>query len=497
MAPAGETNAGSTEETPRRDPCKETATMPRLSDLACIILQVNRAADAHAAMCLVLEATIDVLGLDGGGIYIIESDGRATVRHHRFLPPSFVEEVGTIDVAEGYYSTVLSEGRPLFLDDYERENPRRAAAWGIRSLASVPLLSAERIVGALNVVSYTRRSFATEEKTLLVAVGEELGFAVTRATEQQRLRESEADLRRFLDASPDMHFVLDPDGNVLFANPAACSTLGYSAEEMRELHVSELHPSSMRDEAIRLVGQMLAGEADVCPLPVLTRDGRVIPVETRVTNSHWCGAPAIFGTSRDLRTEQLLRATIRTLQDVCELSDPFSAMHGRRVARLAEQLGRELGMAEADITVLGLAASVHDIGNLTVPAMLRCLPAPLPEHQRESVELHPQAGRDILRSMDEVSPIPTIVAQHHERLDGSGYPNGLRGDDIVLEARIIGVADVVVSSASDSPHGPGRSLEAALAEARQDRGTKLDSDVVDACLRLRDGGRLDWLRTAA
>jgi len=389
---------------------------------------------------------------------------------------------------------VLSEGRALFLEDYERTNPERAAAWGFRSAASVPILCGDRIIGALNLVSYSRRAFSAEEKTLLVAAGEELGFAVDRAQAERRLRDSEADLRQFLEVSRDMHFVLDPDGHVLFANSAACTTLGYTAKEMGELHVSALHPPSSRDEVIRLVEQMLAGEADLCLLPLLAADGRVIPAETRVTAGNWRGAPAVFGTSRDLRTEQLLRATVIALQDVCEMSDPSSAIHGRRVARLAEQIGREMGMSEPDITVLGLAAGVHDIGHVAVPVMLRNRPEPLTEDQRKHVELHPQAGRRILGSLEEVSLIPAIVAQHHERLDGSGYPDGLREAQILSEARIIGVADIVISTATDSPRGPGRGVEAALAEISRQSGTKLDAHVVTACLRLYDGGRLDWLR---
>lgn len=285
-----------------------------------------------------------------------------------------------------------------------------------------------------------------------------------------------------------------PDGRILFANAATCETVGYSPDELRLLNVTDLHAPGSREAVLEVLTETLADRAEHCPYPLVTRDGRTVPVETRVVAGRWRGEAAVFGSCRETRNDRLLQAAVGAMLDVLEVDDAHTARHGRCVARLARQLGDALGLDRADIAVLSLAATIHDVGYVGVPVSIRSNPGRLSLWETEVVKTHPEVGRRMLRSLDDISPIPAVVLQHHERLDGFGYPHGLAGDEIMLPARVIAVADTVVDMAMDSPRRPAQGLDAALAAIRRQGGAGLDADVVAACLELYESGRIDWLR---
>jgi len=184
------------------------------------------------------------------------------------------------------------------------------------------------------------------------------------------------------------------------------------------------------------------------------------------------------------RLQSSMEATIQALASVVELRDPYTAGHQRRVAQLAVALGRELGMAEASVRGLYLAAVCHDIGKIQVPAEILSKPGRLTPLEFDLIKGHVDAGYEILKPIDFPLAIAQIVRQHHERLDGSGYPLGIEGDAILFEARILAVADVVEAITTHRPYRPGRGVDFALAEIHAGRGTLFDTGVVDACMRL-------------
>jgi len=143
-----------------------------------------------------------------------------------------------------------------------------------------------------------------------------------------------------------------------------------------------------------------------------------------------------------------------------------------------------MGLSEETQATVLMAGVVHDIGKIQVPAEILANPGHLSAAQFEIIKMHPSAGYDILKEISFTQPIAEIVKQHHERLDGSGYPDGLTGDNILIEAQIIGVADTVEAMASHRPYRPGLGLDAALAEITEQRGKTYNSDAVDACIRL-------------
>jgi GAF domain-containing protein len=183
-----------------------------------------------------------------------------------------------------------------------------------------------------------------------------------------------------------------------------------------------------------------------------------------------------------------LEDSIQAIAATVEMRDPYTSGHQKRVAELAVALAREMGLSEERIHGLHLASVVHDLGKISVPAEILVKPGKLTPIEFMLVKGHAQAGYEILKDINFPWPIATIVWQHHERLDGSGYPQGLKGDDILLESRIMAVADVVEAMASHRPYRPTLGIDVALQEIERGRGIQYDAAVADACLKLfRDG----------
>jgi PAS domain S-box-containing protein/putative nucleotidyltransferase with HDIG domain len=184
------------------------------------------------------------------------------------------------------------------------------------------------------------------------------------------------------------------------------------------------------------------------------------------------------------RLQATMEETIQALASTVEFRDPYTAGHQRRVAQLATAIAREIGVTEDRITGLYLAAVIHDIGKIKVPAQVLIRPGRLSDIEFELVKTHVEVGYDILKSIDFPWPIATIVRQHHERMDGSGYPLGVDSTELLLESRILAVADVVEAISSFRPYRPGLGFGHALEEIEAGRGKLYDNDVVDACIRV-------------
>jgi putative nucleotidyltransferase with HDIG domain len=164
--------------------------------------------------------------------------------------------------------------------------------------------------------------------------------------------------------------------------------------------------------------------------------------------------------------------------------DPYTAGHQRRVGELAVAIAREMRLPEEKIHGIRLAAAVHDLGKIHIPAELLAKPGKLTDIEFMLIKTHPQAGYDILKDVDFPWPIADIVRQHHERQDGSGYPQGLKGGQILLEARIMAVADVVETMSSHRPYRAALGIEPALKEIERGRSSVYDPAVAEACLKL-------------
>lgn len=199
-------------------------------------------------------------------------------------------------------------------------------------------------------------------------------------------------------------------------------------------------------------------------------------------------------TAALLESEQKLRASLRdsvtALAAIVEMRDPYTAGHQRQVAQIAVAIAQALHLSEAQVEGIYLAGAVHDVGKIRVPAEILSKPGKLTALEFGMIKEHSQNGFEILKTIDFPWPIAQIVLQHHERLDGSGYPQGLHGEQILLEAKILAVADVVESMMSHRPYRPALGIQVALDEIVQHRGTLYDPQVVDVCVLLFQDGHL-------
>lgn len=181
------------------------------------------------------------------------------------------------------------------------------------------------------------------------------------------------------------------------------------------------------------------------------------------------------------RMHKTLHQTVEAIAFLCETRDRYTAGHQRRVTRLACDIGQLLGLSADQIEGLKVAGLVHDIGKISVPAEILNKPGKLTDHEYSIIKTHPRVGYDMLRKIDFPWPVADTVLEHHERLNGSGYPSGLSGESIVPHARILAVADVVEAMASHRPYRPAHPLEAALDEIKRNRASLYDPHAVDAC----------------
>lgn len=344
-----------------------------------------------------------------------------------------------------------------------------------------------------------------EAKEKLRQYADELEIKIEeRKTAEQALEEREQFLDNIVENIPDMIFVKDAkDLRFMRFNKASETLLGYSRENMLGKSDHDFFPKAEADFFIQTDKEVLDKKqlTDIPQEKIKTRNkGERILHTKKIPILDETGTPRyLLGISEDItdrkKSEENLRASYdklrRTLEEIVnalasalEARDPYTAGHERRDAQLACAIAEELGLPEDQIEGLRIAALLHDIGKISVPAEILSKPTKLTALEYELIKVHPEVGYNILKDIEFPWPVAQIVYQHQERSDGSGYPRGLRGDEILIEARILAVADVVEAMASHRPYRPAVGIEEALEEVKKNKGVLYDSKVVDACLRL-------------
>jgi PAS domain S-box-containing protein/putative nucleotidyltransferase with HDIG domain len=320
-------------------------------------------------------------------------------------------------------------------------------------------------------------------------------MAIYKARMYSQLREREEWLSTILRSIGDGVVATDLHGRIAFLNPLAERLTGWSQDEA-------LHRTA--DEVFNLVEAPAAESGPPGTLRetlLRTKTGTTLPIETSVSllrpgKREGMGSVYIFRdiserkradaeiqSSHD-RLEKALAGTVQAMSMTIELRDPYTAGHQRRVGRLSTAIAREMGLPFTQIEGIRMSGDIHDIGKIYVPAEILSKPGNITDIEYSIIRNHAQAGYEILRTIDFPWPVAEIVHQHHERLDGSGYPAGLTRDQILLEAKILSVADVVEAMSSHRPYRPSFGIDAALDEITRNGGRLYDPVVVDACLAL-------------
>lgn len=329
------------------------------------------------------------------------------------------------------------------------------------------------------------------------------------AVDITEIRELEFERKKLADAlkqSASAIGMFDTELNFEYINQTFTGLFGFTQEELQGKPVSLITPANATPGMTPLQIRDIARKEGIFRGEVLrkAKDGNIIPTYITAAplvneSGETTGFVASFSDLRPIKeSEQRLKSaltdTITAISHTIEKRDPYTAGHQTRVAELAVALGRMMKLDENLIEGLYLGSLIHDIGKIYIPAEILNRPGKLSEYEFGLIKSHPEVGYEIIKDVKFDWPIAEMVYQHHERIDGSGYPQGLKDKEICLEAKIIAVADVVEAMSSHRPYRPGLGIEAALAQIEKDAGTALDKEVVQYCLRLFREKGFDWSR---
>lgn len=302
--------------------------------------------------------------------------------------------------------------------------------------------------------------------------------------------------------SPNLSVVVDAEGTLTYANPAALAMFGVCEAEAIGTNgfqfVSTEDLDRLSNQFTELLGRPGTSNTDTMRFrSAATGEIRVLEiVATNLLEDPLIAGIVINGhdvTERDqsiARLEATLDAVTVAMADMVDLRDPYTAGHQRQVAAIAVAIARELGLPDEEIKGIEVAATIHDIGKIAIPAEILTRPGRLSAVEFEMVKTHSQAGHDIVAGIPFPWPVAEMILQHHERLDGSGYPRGLTRTDILRGSCIVAVADVFSAMSSHRPYRPALGADAALDELRSNSGRLYDEDSVAACIGLYSGGPL-------
>jgi PAS domain S-box-containing protein len=331
---------------------------------------------------------------------------------------------------------------------------------------------------------------------------------------EEALRQEKETAQRYLDVAAVMFLVLDVPGNVTLINKRGCEILGYAEQEIVGRNwVDHFIPEKIRDDMRLMRQRIMSGEIECMEYfenAVLTKTGeeRIIAWHNTQLRNEAGEINGCLSSGEDItarrhaeealkdsldRVRRTLDGTVTALATAVETRDPYTAGHQRGVAQLACAIAAELGFSPDRLEGMQVMGFLHDIGKIAIPAEILSKPGRLSEYEFNIVKFHSQVSFDILKKVDFPWQVALAVLQHHEKLDGSGYPHGLMGEDIILEARILTVADVVEAMASHRPYRASLGIGQAIEEISQKRGVLYDPEVVDACLTVLREKRVEFL----
>jgi len=353
-------------------------------------------------------------------------------------------------------------------------------------------------IEAINLGAYSYVQKPYDVQQLLVTIRR----AWEKRTADRALQDSEERYRELVENASDVIYTHDLEGHFTSSNPAGSRVYGYTVQEILQLNIAQIVDPEYLSVAEENIRRKLEGLEETGPYELVThrKDGEPVWVEVSTRLVSKDGVPVeIEGIARDVterklaeqererslsRLRRTLDQTVYALAAAVEMRDPYTAGHQRRVADLATGIAEEMKLPEDRIRGIRMAGLIHDVGKIHIPAEILSKPTRLTEAEWSMIKVHPQAGYDILKDIEFPWPVARIVLQHHERVNGSGYPQGLSDKKILLEARILGVADVVEAMASHRPYRPAHAVKEALKEIEENKGVLYDTQAVDACVRV-------------
>lgn len=316
------------------------------------------------------------------------------------------------------------------------------------------------------------------------------------------IHSQDSDYRHIFEEIDDGYWEIDLKGIHTYCNTAMLNIFGYPAEEIIGTSYTKLMDAPTGEKLRKLFNEIYKSESSMKPTvyEVIKKDRSIREVEiTASLIRSTSGKPIGFrGILRDITERdravnleesfktmrKALGQTVQALSLALEVRDPYTAGHHRRVSDLARSIGSVMGFPRDRLDGIRIAGSIHDIGKISIPSEILSKPGTLTDIEFKLIRTHTQMGYDIVKGIDFPWPVAMTVFQHHERINGSGYPAGIAGKKIIPEARIMAVADVVEAMASHRPYRRAIGTERALDEIKNNRDILYDGDVVDACIIL-------------
>jgi PAS domain S-box-containing protein len=314
-----------------------------------------------------------------------------------------------------------------------------------------------------------------------------------------------------LDELIDSVMIHDANNNIVFVNRFAYESRGYTKAEMLKMKITDLVTDSYKTKVPEHVEKSHQFGGYLFESVHARKDGSEFPVEVWVKPIIYNGEKCLVGLARDItrrkvdhelavaqidesyaRLQRVIDGVVGALSKTVETKDPYTAGHQQRVANLAREISKDMGFSESETRSVYMAATIHDIGKIYVPAEILNKPGQLSRIEFEIIKMHPKTGYEVLKDIDFVGPVAKMILQHHERMDGSGYPNGDKGDAINPGARILAVSDVVEAMSSHRPYRAGLGIGPALEEIAAKSGILYDNDAANACLKLFETKRFSF-----
>jgi putative nucleotidyltransferase with HDIG domain len=309
-----------------------------------------------------------------------------------------------------------------------------------------------------------------------------LEIAFYKYNADKELTRSEKRFRKLIQENTDVIIVIDKKRIIQFINNAG-----------------EMLFEKSKEQLINTKFEYKFDCEQFCEFEIEKKSEQKRIIEMHVVETEWEHKPVYLATLRDItfrkkiqdelkmsniKLQKLMEETVNGLVSAMEMRDPYTAGHQKRVAELATKIAEEMGLDKDHVNGIRIASLIHDIGKIHVPSEILSKPGKLTEVEFAIVKSHSKAGYEILRTIEFPWPVAKTVLQHHEKLDGSSYPNGLTGDDIIIEAKILCVADVIEAMSTHRPYRPALSIEKALEEIIKNKSIKYDASAVDACVKI-------------
>jgi len=394
--------------------------------------------------------------------------------------------------------------------DEECSNFSESANCKSRSCISIRLETEERTYGVLHVSGFHEFTSDSKESQLLAWTASQVAHGLERIEREEQhkatkmgLLKSEGRLRSLFRENLAVMIILDPETRrFVDANDSALSFYGWDRETLLSKRIEDVNLNPL-EELKKEMKRAYSSEKIKFNFQHRLADGSIKDVEVFSKKIELNGRDLMLSIVHDVteqkRAERELQRTsdemkkitlsvISALEATMNLRDPYTAGHQIRVTELATAIAERLSLEEDRKNALCFASMIHDVGKIKIPAEILNKPGQLNRLEFEMIKEHPLIGRNLFTKVDFKVPISEIVYQHHERLDGSGYPLGIKGDEILLEARILAVADVVEAMSSHRPYRHSLGTEAALEEINRNRDILYDSNVVSACTKVFEEG---------